>query len=288
MCGKPSNLLCEDRLSTIFPRQRLASRILARLQVYEKAGNAAALNDEQVWTMLFSYGYVCCDGGHLGLLASVLTERDCGEGAGPPPGSRAWLEMLPMAARLGKAGESESNSEIDLMLGDISLRQGCRSGVAYEPSGDGRGWVCFVEAKWLSDIAARTKHDPHRNQLARVIEAAAVFQGQRQLPKKVQVTLLTPACFKNDAGLSGTRLYAYKFHEYQQDREHLIKDVNSAKIPPRRTATWAYPDGTDQRLRNLSLHWVTYESVLAAMPDSEYKVVLCQFVKDRARLLRAR
>src|SRR4051812_11611437 len=162
-----SQLIDPKILSTVSPRQRLTETVLNRLRAYEERFEIAAepLRDEQVWTLLCTYGYAIEVQKGLARLSSLLIEKpDAQETA------CAWLEMLPLPPRQGDAALNESNSEIDLILGDVGMRHGI-SGVHYLPPQDREGWVCFVEAKYLEDIASRTTHDPTRNQMARVIES---------------------------------------------------------------------------------------------------------------------
>jgi hypothetical protein len=140
----------------------------------------------------------------------------------------------------------------------------------------------MVEAKWRHDLSYRTTHDLGRNQLARVIETALTFQNQKHrpaFPEQVFVTLLTPAYFKA-ARNRGKRYYAYKFAEYEQDKAAIRRDVEDAAVRPRvQPGLWEYPD-LAERLEALSLCWVTYEELIAAMPGSDYKQALEQFIES--------
>ena len=110
-CKMLSDSINRDRLCSVSPRKELTSRILDRLDAYEAAGGDTSFDDEQVWTILFVYGFIASEPERLDLLASVLTqnfEREVPR--------QAWTEMLPMSARRGRAGENESNSEIDIIL----------------------------------------------------------------------------------------------------------------------------------------------------------------------------
>ena len=75
----------------------------------------------------------------------------------------------------------------------------------------GASWVCFCEMKWYSDISGKVTHDIHRNQLARVIENAIAFASAPL--DRAHVALVTPASFR----ASRSRLYGYKFEEYERD-----------------------------------------------------------------------
>ena len=204
------DIIVQDRLQLVAPRKKLTDKVLARLAQYEAGKQEERLDDEQVWTLLFTYGFVAPGGDPqegIVVLAETLIE-------GPlvnRGGLHAWLEMLPLPPRQGKEGQSESNSEIDLVVGNQSVRNDTTSGIQFEPNGQSN-WICMVEAKWASDIAYRTTHDLCRNQLARVIETALTFQNRARtpwLPDHVHVTLLTPRRFKYES--VGSRLYFYKF-----------------------------------------------------------------------------
>lgn len=250
---------------------------------YEDALPGTGLHDEQVWTLLFTYGFVA-DGNQAGLaqLSTVLTEE---QEHGQP--HHAWIEMKPIPPRQGVAGLSEGNTELDLSCGDMDLRGGI-SGIRYELPVDRDGWLCAVEAKWLSDIAYQTTYDWERNQLVRVIETALTFQDAHQFPSRVHVTLLTPAKFyRPNAAVSGSRLYHYKFYEYKAggavNEAAILNDIENAEIPARAASpVWAYPD-IHQRLPSLRLHWVTYESLFQGMPESPYKTILEDFIHQEPR-----
>ena len=196
--------------------------------------------------------------------------------------------MQPLPCRPGVNGNSEGNSEIDLMLGDLSNRKNTTAGVGYSQPDNSDGRACLVEAKWLSDIACKTTHDWERNQLARVIETALTFQGNLQFPDRIHVTLLTPAVFKNHRDQLGSRLYCYKWHEYTNqcgriNADAIKLDIDRSCIPSRPAGkVWSCPD-LDQRLEKLHLHWVTYEDVINSMPETEFKAALFLFIQATSR-----
>ncbi|WP_339683109.1 hypothetical protein [Gimesia maris] len=281
-----SSLIKSDILSRIAPRTKHTNNVLARLKKYESTDKQKALNDEEVWTLLLVYGYAVCGKKSLLDLANVLT------GTKQESVTKSWLEMKPMPPRKGVSGKSERNSQIDLLVGDITKRSKTKGGVKYKskPREDD-GWACFVEAKWLSDIAVKTTHDWERNQLARVIETALTFQGDGQWPSRVYVTLLTPAIFKTPRESSASRLYAYKWWEYVNEDgninlEAIRTDIDRSRVAARTdTKGWTYPDDLDERLGHLSMNWVTYEDLLSAMPKSDYYSALCNFVAQETKLL---
>ncbi|MCA9045741.1 MAG: hypothetical protein KDA69_15545 [Planctomycetaceae bacterium] len=261
--------------------------MLSRLKKYESTDKHKAFDDEEVWTLLVVYGFIAAENGALIDLAEALT------GTKPELVNEAWLEMKPLPPRKGVSGKSERNSQIDLLIGDVSKRGKTKAGVKYKAeSSEEDGWVCFVEAKWLSDIAIKTTHDWERNQLARVVETALTFQGDGQWPSRVHVTLLTPARFETSRESSASRLYAYKWREYVNDNgsiksDAILADIRQSHVDSR-TATkgWTYPK-LEERINCLSMRWVTYEQLLKAMPASEFKTALCEFAKHGTRLLQS-
>lgn len=289
----------DQAIDDIAPRQALTRQTVCRFKEYLKVKDdrctgykkklkkrrfPTPLIDEQIWTFLVAYGYR--------QNPALLFEKLTGMTHPDPTACRAWLEMLPMPSRRGGGGQSsEGNSNIDLIAGSIARRGETESGVQYWPVGP----VCLLEAKWKSDIAGYTSHDPHRNQLARVIETAVTLQyhaadknGLKNdstefgaMPNDVYVTLLTPATFKASA-FSWSRFYAYKFHEYDEHREALLSDIQRQDefgVKKRTTEGWKYPEKEIRsRLEKVQLRWVTYEDLLAAMPDTEFRSAMAAFV----------
>lgn len=275
-----SDMINREILQQVSPRTQLNECVLSRLRVHEENHPNDPLVDEQIWTFLVTYGFAAANNDGLQRLFEALVERP---GIGSP--SQAWLEMLPIPPRQGVIGRSERNSEIDLMVGDIGIRGNTVAGVEYRVPLTGDGIVCFVEAKWLSDISWGTTHDKFRNQMARVIETALTFQSTGAdpdgWPTEVHFCLLTAKCFttRNCAG-GGARFYGYKFREYVESRNALLADIESATIPIRNMDGWEYPS-LEKRLQSLALHWVTYEDLLEAMPETEFKEALLEFVRQQ-------
>ena len=275
------DLIDRHRLSVVSPRQTYTDKLLGKLRTYLEEPLPNGMNDEKVWMLLFIYGFVADSRDDQVVLARRLTDSQCCMGP-----TTAWLEMLPMPARQGRSGLSESNTEVDLVAGDCDRRGQTISGIQYKPSSGREGWVCFVEAKWLCDLDCQTEHDFQRNQMSRVIETALTFQGPSTTgsswPDNVHFTLLTPEKLRpaNPYG-GGTRLYHYKFHEYRQHPDALLHDIRSAIIPQRPNEDgWSYPDLTE-RIGRLSMHWVTFEEILEVMPDTAYKRALIEFINGK-------
>jgi hypothetical protein len=130
------------------------------------------------------------------------------------------------------------------------------------------------EFKWCSDISIDVTYDRHRNQLARVVENALCFQGGERFPNRVHVTLVTPAVFLDRSIRS--RLYQYKFPEYDKCHDQLIAEFNACRLSKRDEDSFRYPDLT-QRITCLHLHWVSFQSLREAAPDSPIKAPFQEF-----------
>lgn len=209
------------------------------------------------------------------LVASILTtsprraehlQRLCGDKVAPPERAQAWFEAQPMPPRGGHKGFSEKNSKIDLAVGDIERRGSPDgSGIAYAKRPG--SWVCFVEAKLLSDCSTMVTHDPLRNQLTRVIESLLCFQdADGAFPESLYFTLLTPRHLQK-VEHQHSRLYGYKMDEYK-DPAALRRDIEACQIPKRDEAGWHYPD-LEQRLSALRINWVAYEDFFELEPGLE-------------------
>jgi len=238
--------------------------LVYRVERQERHHSQDDFYDEQVWTFLVSCVYAIQGLQGIGLLAQLLTDSE-----EPPQGaSKAWFEVLPLPPR-----SREGNTHLDLALGNIDLRNGTVSGIELGKSE--HNWICFVEFKWYSDIAGSVSYDKHRNQLARVIENAIYFNREDQFAQQVHVTLVTPEIFKSYKTKS--RLYQYKFVEYSQTAETpgtLALDLAASSLQLRCPC-----NNIHERLDNLHLHWITYETLFTNAPDSELKRPFCEFVK---------
>lgn len=263
------------RLNLISPRQQKTQNVLEPLRKYLDAPSKAFV-DEDAWTLMFLYGYFASDGWPPDDARMVLAEVLCGEPVSRIIGTQTSLLMWPFPPRSGTNMASEGNSEIDLMVGDFEPTPDKIAGVRFSRNSEST-WICMTEVKWLEDISIRTDHDHERNQLVRVIENALTFQNQRcspAYPDRVYVSLLTPAVFRR----SRSRLYAYKFCEYQV-YENLRRDLDMARVPKREdTAEWKYPD-LSTRFEHFRLHWASHEDLFQKMPDSTYKDTLRSFIR---------
>jgi len=248
---------------SIVPPGNLLGNLLGRIQ-----SNSNMLADEALWTFLLTFGYTVAGGEQA--MFKVLTEGSLSRSP------KVLIEAQPIPPRQGRFGESEGNSNIDLLIGDFSGRPGTASGVC--ASAKQPGEVCFVEAKLLSDIAHMTSRDLHRNQLVRVIENALTFQdwkgGKQVFPDRVHVTLLTPKQFKTPQSGNGSRFYYYKFDEYSSDTQRILSDIGACSVDKRcKPEQWEYPI-IGNRVGCLALHWVTHEDLFRAMPWSDYREIL--------------
>lgn len=167
-----------------------------------------------------------------------------------------FFESQPQTPYIG----IEGNSYIDMALGALEIRSGTTSGIKYSRYFGND--ICFVEAKYLSDLSVKTEHSPIRNQMDRVLENLLCIYGDNMFPNKVVFTLLTPRKFKQT---HGTRLYYYKFHEYEKNlknnKEKLANKIELS-LDSKRYNNFEYPISLEKRLDGLTLNWITYEELL--------------------------
>ena len=178
---------------------------------------------------------------------------------------------MPMSPR-----KKEGNTRLDLALGTIGGRGGTKGGIElddfFEP------WICFCEMKMYSDLSHDVTHDPHRNQLARVVENALCFQRRGRYADRIYVALVTPKAFRF-APVS-SRLYQYKFREYETNRWDLTKDLDLCSMEKRdEPPDWRYPSNATDRVQRLELRWVTYEELFENLPCSAISKELKEFQK---------
>ncbi len=229
-------------------------QIILRLAEHERRRNGqnVYLKDEQVWVHLILNGYCFSDGNHLKELFEILT------GITPPTNYSFWIEALPKPPR-----PKEGRSHIDVACGSIVGTEETIGGIEYLPPEEGEGSVCFVEAKFLSDIAVKTTHDAKRNQLARVAESLLNMQSSEgNLPADVILTLLTPEYFREQT-IPASRFYAYKFVEYKDSSLISADLVEEAR----------------ERSHTLKLRWVTFEELIDKMPPNDLKALILDFLK---------
>lgn len=188
----------------------------------------------------------------------------CGEKLPTPPDGCVVCEAEPMSPR----GAKEGNTMLDIAFGHVQARKSLAtatapattmlSGIGYGPRTPD-SWVCFVEAKYLSDCACRTTYDPLRNQLARVIENLLCLQTEGQHPAKLYFALLTPRVFKANPK---SRMYGYKMADYV-DPAKIRADIDLCELQRRMSSAYTFPQ-IEERLEHLAPpRWVTLEEVLS-------------------------
>jgi len=227
--------------------------LIKSIRAQEQAQSPYFAN-EKVWTFLFSCGYAVNGKPGIRELTRIMTGADQVQPSHP----QIWFEVLPIPPR-----KYEGNTSVDLALGTISPRKPTKGGIQLDCL-EQKTWVCFCEMKFYADIASDTTHDSQRNQLLRVIENALCFQNSEIHAERVYVTLVTPEIFRN-AELK-SKLYQYKFEEYQSNCISIISDLNGCSSNIRREANWRYPVDMARRTVDLNLNWVTYEELFDHMP----------------------
>lgn len=181
-----------------------------------------------------------------------------------------FLESQPLVPYLG----DEGNSHLDIALGAVKIRGTTTSGIEFA----GVGNVCFVEAKYLSDIDTKTSFSPIRSQMDRVIENLLNFDKDGVFSEKVVFTLLTPRIFKK---IHGKRFYYYKFNEYEQDillgrHEELYAKIKLESINLR-NRDGNYESKIKDRFKNLSINWVTFEDIIESQFEELNRLDITKF-----------
>ena len=167
-----------------------------------------------------------------------------------------WFESEPLSPRTKKRGYSEGNTKLDIAFGSIQKRIKTACGIKYNQHNKD-SWVCFIEGKFFSDSSGKIAHDSSKNQITRVIENLLCFQGEDMFPKKIYFVLLTPENYLNNLD----RDYCRKFEEYK-NHDNILRDIESSCIPKRINKDWKYPDNIEERVKLLTLNWITYEDII--------------------------
>lgn len=167
-----------------------------------------------------------------------------------------YLEVQPKTIYSGLEG----NSVIDLAAGNIQIRDNTASGI--ELINCDSCEVCFAEAKYNSDLSVKTSHCVTRNQMDRVLENLLVFQRDSKPSSKIVFALLTPRIYKD---IPGTRIYAYKFKEYQEllynDKKLFADRIKlSTYFEPAKQMEHNYR--FEDILSSLELNWITFEDLI--------------------------
>jgi len=218
---------------------------------------------EGMWLFLLVYGYL------IGNKTEKLVEILSGV---KEEGNGIFLEARPINCR-----KNESNTVLDLALGNIGRRGSSESGIELSD----RGMINFCEFKYEADIDGSTTKDIKRNQLERIIETALTFQREGLYASQVVVTLVTPKTFMSP--LKKSKLYQYKFLEYEESTENIKSDLEGSRHPINERGDWRYPD-IDERLKTLELRWVSLEEILYGMPQGEYRSLLERLIALDGRL----
>ena len=129
----------------------------------DRMRGSSVARDEQLWTFLAACGYAIAGSDGVRQLTETLAGTDLHH-----PNPRIWLEAMPMSPR-----KKEGNTHLDLALGTIRCREGTDGGIELDDVSE--PWICFGEAKLFSDLSHGVTHDPHRNQLARVVGECLLF-----------------------------------------------------------------------------------------------------------------
>jgi len=226
--------------------------------------------DEQLWTFLVGCGYAIA--AEVGVAS--LTESLTGSRQAVPRNPKVWFEVLPVNTR-----RKEGEAHLDSALGTIAVREGTGAGIKLDDVES--PWVCFCEMKWYADIAVSVAYDVHRNQLARVIESALCFQDCGRYADQVYVALVTPASFR--AARLKSRLYQYKFEEYNANPASLMADLEACILAKNEQVGWSYPPDLAQRVASLSLRWATYDELFENLPHSAIAAELKDFWSQHGR-----
>jgi hypothetical protein len=241
--------------------------MIKKIKNYEGANDNKKMEDEQLWTFLLGCGYAAGKKEGINKLARMLTNDNINTNEV----NKIWFEVLPLPPR-----QNERNTHLDLALGNISLRNGTKSGIQLKDNIEDP-WICFCEMKWNSDISTKVSHDLRRNQMIRVIENALTFQNSKyKLAEDIYFTLVTPALFKNEPK---SRLYHYKFEDYIDNKDAIYDDIYNCKLDEYDQSTWQYPDEDDlqSQINKLNLNWLTYENLFEKLPKSNINKEILTF-----------
>ena len=239
-------------------------------KIYASSG---VCEDEQIWTFLAACGFAISGIEGVEKFTKILTGLNLPQ----PDDAKIWMEAETFPPR-----KNEGNTNLDLALGTIALREETKAGI--ELGNQSPSWICFCEMKWYADLSLSVTHDLHRNQLARVIENALCFndkagvpdQSSARYPDQVYVALVTPKVFRDTDVKS--RLYQYKFEEYKAaNHDKLLRDLNSCVLEMRDPSV-----NMAKQLEKFScLRWSTYDDIFAQIPDSVISSELKKFWEER-------
>ena len=215
--------------------------------------------DEQIWTFIVACGFAIDKEKGLNTLCKLLTGDENLKTA------KIWIEVLPKSPRV-----KEGPTHLDLVIGDIKLRSGTESGI--ELIHNKNSWIAFCEMKWYSDISTNVTYDKYRNQLARVIENAILFNDNNCYPTKVYVNLISPGIFKQSGNKS--RLYSYKFEEYVKSSKVIENDLKNCMLD---FSNQNMKSQIYNRISVLELKWTTFDELFKYIPESKISCEIKNF-----------
>ncbi|MDR1742399.1 MAG: hypothetical protein LBR48_01095 [Dysgonamonadaceae bacterium] len=175
-----------------------------------------------------------------------------------------------ITGKIAKPNDSfEGNTNLDLLI------RGKTS--------DNKDTVCFIEAKFLSDISYQITYNPFRDQIARNIDAGIEYCQEKNIEdlSLFYFYLLTPEVFKPNTakynqmkeliGAYKSRLYSYKFEEYQ-NWENLKRALPHREIDDE---TW--------KIISENIKWITFEDFYRNMTiqDEAEKDMIKTFFIER-------
>lgn len=172
---------------------------------------------------------------------------------------QVWFEAQPLVPRKGQRGFTEGNTRLDLAFGSIRRRGSTKAGIEFNHNSHS-SWVCFVESKYYADQSLSVTHDPNRNQIIRIIENLLCFQGKFQFPKRLFFVFLTPRVFKQSFTRPDAKLYSETLQRYDNHKE-VLHDIERSPFPKRDQFDWKYPESLADRVRHLSMKWLTFEDI---------------------------
>lgn len=140
---------------------------------------------------------------------------------------------------------------------------------------NGKPSICFIEAKFLSDISYQTTYNPSRDQIIRNIDCGIdlVLNDEKQVNNfnDFYFLLLTPKVFRTDKfggsknselakfGANSSRLYCYKMNEYKD------YEILKSSLPHRKL--------TDEQWKTIAgnVGWMTFEDIYNI--SNEYSLI---------------
>jgi len=262
----------KKEFSTIITTPNNKGNLTDKIEKMSNNEGTGKLDDETAWTALIALLYKDTPD----TLFKILT------GSQSFGFKKIWLEAQPLPPYVG-----ERNTHLDLAIGGIARRETTSNNkadtadptsMAVKYDGSISKSVCFCEMKWESDISHSIENNPKRNQIARVIENLLCFQdNNRNHPEEYYFTLVTPKIFIEKTK-PYSRFYAYKYNEYKNEPETLIKEFEIARKYlfrengiERKSDYWEYPSDMEAKIKRLTIGWVTYDELIEKAPETPLK-----------------